>query len=86
MEKNFFIKYLLLILTVFGWFLNFLMILVSVFLVKSSIFSGQSKVFNLSTVSAKFLLNVLGISSLFTYKVSFSTISFVFVVISSFSS
>ena len=85
MEKFSFIKYLPLILTVFG-FLNFLMILVSVFLVKSSIFSGQSKVFNLSTVSAKFLLNVLGISSLFTYKVSFSTISFVFVVISSFSS
>ena len=61
------------------------MILVSVSSVKSLIFEGHSKVFNLSTVSAKCLLNVLAISSLFTEKVSFSTISFVFVVISSFS-
>ena len=85
-KENFsFIKYLFLILIILQWFLNFLMILVSISSVKSSLFEGHSKVSNFSTVSAKCLLNVLAISSLFTNKVSFSTISFVFVVISSFS-
>ena len=64
--------------------LEFLMILVSISLVKSSLFEGHSKVPNFSTVSAKFLLNVLAIWSLFTNKVFF-LISFAFVVISSFS-
>ena len=62
------------------------MILVSASSVKCSLFDGHSKVFNFSSLFEKCLLNVLAISSLFTNKVSFSTISFVFVVISSFSS
>ena len=39
------IKYLFLFLTILGWFLNFLMILASVFLVKPSLFEDNSKVF-----------------------------------------
>ena len=49
------------------------MILVSVSSVKPLLFEGYSKVLNFSTVSAKCLLNILAISSLFTNKVSFST-------------
>ena len=61
------------------------MILVSVSLVKSSLFEGHSKVFKFSTVSAECLLKVLAISSLVSNKVSFLTMSFVFMVISHFS-
>ena len=49
-----------------GWFLNFLIILVSVSSVKYSLFEGHSKVFSFSTDSAKCLLNSLAISLLFT--------------------
>ena len=50
----------------------------------SSLFEGHTKALNFSTVSAKCLLNVLAISSLFTDKASFLTILFVFVAISYF--
>ena len=73
------IKYWFLILTILGWFLNFLMVL----------FSICSLNLHYSRATQKCLTflppQVFPISSLFTNKVSFSTISFVFVVISSFS-
>ena len=56
---------------ILGWFWNFLIIAVSWSFSKSVLFEGHSKVFNVSTVSAKCLLKVLAISSFFTSKVSF---------------
>ena len=84
-RKCFCIRYLLLTSTISRCLLNFLMTLISVSLVKTSLFESNSKLFNFSIVSAKRLLKFLAILSLFTNQVSFPTILFVSVVISYFS-
>lgn len=65
LKENFFLK----VMFALGFFWNFIMIAVSWTFSKSLLFEGHSKVFNISTVSAKYSLKVLAISSLFTNKV-----------------
>ena len=70
---------------ILGWFWNFIIITVSWSFNKSVLFDGYSKVFDVSTVSAKCVLKILAISSLFTSKVCFLITSLELLIISPFS-
>ena len=75
---------LLLVFLILGWLLYLLITLVSCSSVYSVSQDSHSKVFNLSTVSEKYLWKIFAISSYLTFNFSFSTTSLLLKITFSF--